>query len=54
MVDELISIEQLERIRRLVVNGNIELAVAHIDVIVDERKKRVAEFEEEMFGNLPV
>lgn len=54
MIDELISIEQLERIRRMVEQGYDKLALAHIDAILDERRKRVAEFEAELFDNLPV
>jgi hypothetical protein len=54
MVDELISIEQLERIRRMVEQGYHQLALAHIDAILDERKNRVRQFEEDMFDNVPV
>lgn len=54
MVDELITIEQLERIRRMVEQGYDKLALAHIDAILDERKARVARFEEELFDNIPV
>jgi hypothetical protein len=53
MIDELITIEQLERIRRLIDNGNTDMALAHIDAILDERKRRVAQFEEEM-DNVPI
>lgn len=54
MVDELISIEQLERIRRMVEQGYDRLALAHIDAILDERRARVAQFEQELFDNVPV
>ena len=54
MVDELIAIEQLERIQRLIQNGNTDLALAHIQSSLEERKRRVEQFELDMFDNVPV
>lgn len=54
MVDELITIEQLERVRRLVQAGQLDLAEQTLTVMIEGRQQRVAEFEEEMFENLPV
>jgi hypothetical protein len=54
MVDELITIEQLERVKRLVDGGQNDLASQTLLVMIEGRQARVAEFEEEMFDNLPV
>jgi hypothetical protein len=53
MIEELIAIEQLERIQRLIQNGNTDLALAHIQASLEERKRRVTRFEEEM-DNVPI
>ena len=54
MIDELITIEQLERIRRMVEQGFDKLALAHIDAILDERRARVEQLEQDLFDNMPV
>lgn len=53
MVDELIAIEKLERIRRLIKQGYDQLALNMIEAEIKERKARVAQFEEE-FDNIPI
>lgn len=57
MVEELITIEQLERVKRLVDGGNADLASATLDVMIEGRKERVEHYEQEleqMFDNVPV
>ena len=54
MVDELSSIEQLERIKDMVQKGYNDLAVRTIEIIVSERKARVEQFEKDLFDNMPV
>ena len=54
MVEELITIEQLERVKRLVDAGQNDLASQTLQVMIEGRQARVEQFEEEMFDNLPV
>lgn len=54
MIDDLVSIEQLERIRRLIESGRNDMALAHIEAAINEREDRVRRFEEELFDNVPV
>lgn len=54
MVDELITIEQLELVKRLVIQGNTDTATATLDAMIDNRKQVVEQFEQEMFDNVPV
>lgn len=54
MVDELITIEQLERVKRLVALGNTDMATATLDAMIDNRKQVVEQFEQEMFDNVTV
>ena len=54
MTEELITIEQLERVKRLVEAGQNDLAAQTLAVMIEGREQRIREFEEEMFENLPV
>jgi hypothetical protein len=47
MVDELITIEQLERVKRLVQNDCAVLAVQTLTAMIDGRKDRFEQFEHE-------
>jgi hypothetical protein len=47
MVDELITIEQLERVKRLVQNDCAVLAVQTLETMIDGRKDRFEHFEHE-------
>ena len=48
MVDELITIEQLERVKRLVDAGQNDLASQTLQVMIEGRQERVEQFELEM------
>lgn len=52
MIDELITIEQLERIKRQVETGFDQLALATLNVMIQERKARVEQFELEVQGGM--
>ena len=54
MVEEFITIEQLERVKRLVEAGNADLAVATLEAMIEGRKDRIEQFESEMWDNVPV
>lgn len=54
MVDELITIEQLERVKRLVEAGVNDLAAQTLAVMIEARKARVDEFELEMQAEMNV
>ena len=54
MVEELITIEQLERVKRLIQGENYTLAVITLETMIEAREKRVAEFEEDQFDNVPI
>jgi len=47
MVEELITIEQLERVKRLVQNDCAVLAVQTLEVMIEGRKDRFERFEQE-------
>lgn len=48
MVEEFTTIEQLERIKRLVDNNMGDLASVTIDAMIEQRKQRIQEFETEL------
>ena len=54
MVDELITIEQLERVKRLVDAGQNDLASQTLMVMIEGRQARVDQFESDLFDNMPV
>jgi acetolactate synthase small subunit len=57
MVEEQITLEQLQRVKRLVDSGNVDIASATLDVMIEGRKERINQFEqdlEDMFSNVPV
>ena len=54
MVDELITIEQLERVKRLVEAGNNVLAALTLETMIEQRQAQVEQFELDMFDNVPV
>jgi hypothetical protein len=54
MLEELITIEQLERVQRLVQAGQTDLASRHLQVMIEGRQERVDQFEADLFDNLPV
>ena len=54
MVDEIITIEQLERVKRLIESGNADLAVATVEAMIQGRRNRIETFEKDMFDNMPV
>lgn len=54
MVEELITIEQLERVRRLIKAGQEDLAVQTLDAMIDGRLLRIESFEKDMWENVPV
>ena len=47
MVDEIITIEQLERVKRLVQNDCAVLEVQTLETMIDARRDRIEEFERE-------
>ena len=54
MVDELKTIEQLERVLRLVQEGNNVLASQTLQHMIETREGQVERFEREMWENVPV
>lgn len=52
MIDELITIEQLERLRRLIKADQRDMAVAMLEAMIDARKERVEQFELEVQGGM--
>lgn len=54
MVEELITIEQLERVKRLVEGGMNDIAIATLEAMIEGREQRVREFEEDQFDNIPI
>jgi hypothetical protein len=54
MLEELITIEQLERVKRLVDAGQTDLASQTLLVMIEGRQERVDQFEADLFENMPV
>jgi hypothetical protein len=54
MVDELKTIEQLERVLRLVQEGNNVLASQTLQHMIETREDQVEQFELDMWENVPV
>jgi hypothetical protein len=54
MVEELITIEQLERVLRLVQAGNNVLASQTLQHMIEQRTTQVEQFEADLFDNMPV
>lgn len=54
MIDELITMSQLEQIRRLLENGRVDLAGAVVESMIQQRQKQVDQFEQDMWENVPV
>jgi len=54
MVEEIVTIEQLERVKRLVDSGNADLASATLEAMIEGRKQRFEQFEKDMWENIPV
>jgi hypothetical protein len=54
MLEELITIEQLERVRVLVDAGETDLASQMLTVMIEGRQERVDQFEQDLFNNIPV
>ena len=54
MVEELKTIEQLERVLRLVQAGNNVLASQTLQNMIERRQAQVEQFEEDQFDNMPV
>ena len=52
MIEELITIEQLERVKRLVDLGQNDLASQSLLVMIEGRQQRVDEFELEIQGGM--
>ena len=50
MVEELITIEQLERVKRLVDAGANDLAAQTLQVMIESRQERFEQLELEMEG----
>jgi len=54
MIDELITMSQLEQIKRLLDGGRVDLASAVVESMIEQRQKQVDQFEADLFDNLPV
>jgi hypothetical protein len=54
MVEELVTIEQLERVLRLVQEGNNVLASQTLQHMIEIRESQVEQFERDMWENVPV
>ena len=54
MVDELITIKELKRVKRLLDAGNVNEAWQLVDLMIEHREQKVEQFESEMFDNVPI
>ena len=54
MIDELDTIKELKRVKRLLDAGNVNEAWQLVDLMIERREQKVAQFESEMFDNVPI
>ena len=54
MIDELDTIKELKRVKRLLDAGNVNEAWALVDLMIEKREQKVEQFEQEMWENVPV